>query len=168
MSDKLVELKRLLKEVLGYMPNIPLSGEVTKVDGDHCTLRLKSGLELNDVKLKATINDADSYLLMQPKIGTKAVVISLSGELDNMLLVSADEYEKIDYKQNDLEFLIDSTDKKVSIKNNQVSVHDIMSDLATLLKDFKVFTPSGPSKEVLPDTLTAIEQFETDFKKILK
>ena len=70
--------------------------------------------------------------------------------------------------QDGLEVLIDSTDKKVSIKNDQVSLLGILNDLATLLKQLKVYTPAGPSGTPLPDTIAAIQQLEVDYKQLIK
>ena len=72
------------------------------------------------------------------------------------------------FNENGLTVEIDSTDGKVKIKNAETSLFDIMQDLSTLLKQLKVYTPAGPSGTPLPDSIMAIQQFETKFKKILK
>jgi hypothetical protein len=67
-----------------------------------------------------------------------------------------------------LNLVIDSTDGKISISNNTVSVKDVFQQLTDLLKGFKVYTPAGPSGTALPDVVILINQFETAFKTILK
>lgn len=166
--DKLSEVKKRLKEIVGVNPNLPITAIVISVEGDSCTVELKSGLRLSDVKLKATIGGATNYLTPTPKVGSTVVLISLSGNLDNLTIIKFDEIEKLSYKQDGLEFIVDSTDGKVSVKNETVSLLEILNDLATTLKQFKVFTPVGPSGTPLPPTILAIEQFETKFKQLLK
>lgn len=165
--DKYSEIKKLIREIIGNNANTPFKVTVKSIEGDTCTVTLKGGLDISEVKLKATSKEGDSLLLV-PKVNTEVLVLSLSGSVDNLTVIRINEVEKIDYKQNGLEVLIDSTDKKVSIKNDSVSLVDVLSDLATLLKGFKVFTPSGPSGVPLPDTITKIVEFETKFKQILK
>ncbi len=167
MAD-LTEIKKLLREIVGANPNLPVSGVVVGVDGDVCEVQLKSGLKLTDVKLKATSNEADSYVLVTPKVGSQVLMLSHSGDLNNMTVIKVDDVEKIEFKQNDLVVLIDGSDKKVSIKNDQCNLVEALSDLVTLLKNLKVFTPSGPSGKPLPPTITALSQFEVKIKNLLK
>ena len=166
--DKTVELKRRLRDIVGAKPNLPITGIVQSVEQDHCTVELKGGFVVSDVKLKATISEGDNYIKLIPKVGSAVVMISFTEDKNNLAIVKIDEIEQVDYKQDGLEVFIDSTDGKVSVKNNQVSLIDVFSDLATLLKQFKVKTPAGPSEGLLPDTLAAIIQLETTFNKLLK
>ncbi len=167
MSD-LVEVKRLFKEIVGANPNLPIKGVVKSIEGDACSVVINEKLVVTDVKLKATLNESENGFKIVPKTGSKVLIISLTGELDNLSVIKVDEVEKIEYRQDGLEFLFDSTDKKVMIKNNEVSLVDVFSDLSTLLKQFKVSTPAGPSGMVLPITIAAIEQLETRFNQLLK
>lgn len=166
--DKLKEIRKKLIEAVNANPNLPLTGTVKSVEGDSCSVQLKSGLVLTDVKLKATITEGDSYLIPTPVKGSTVVLLSLSGSLDNLTVIKFDEIEKLEYKQNGLELIFDSTDGKVSIKNEAVSLLEILTDLANTLKQLKVFTPVGPSGTPLPNSILAIEQFETKFKTLLK
>lgn len=166
MAD-LTLIKKLLKEIVGANSNLPINAIVKKVTGDTCEVELKGGLVLTDVKLKATIGESD-YVILTPKVGSTVTVLSLSGSLDNLTVIKIDQLDKMEYKQAGLNVLVDSTDGKVSIKNNQVSFFDIMKDLGALLKQFKVFTPNGPSGTPLPPTITAITQFETKLNQLLK
>lgn len=181
------EIKKLIREIVGANPNLPIPATVLSVDGDLCKVRIKSGLELTDVKLKATSNGDENYILITPKVNTNVLLLSHSGGLENLTVIKVDDIEKIEYKQNgltveidsttpkvllkianDLEILADGTDKKVSLKNDTVSLVDLLQELADFLKQLKVYTPAGPSGTPLPDTIGAIEQFETRFKQLLK
>lgn len=168
------EIKKAIRDIVGISPNLPVTGKVKSVEGDSCTVELKNGLSVSDVKLKATIGpstgsgQAGDYLILTPKAGTKVVMLSQSGETNNFVVIKADEIEKVEYKQDGLNILIDSTDGKVSVKNGETSLVTIMNDLAALLKQLKVSTPNGPSGTPLPPTIQAITKFEQNVDKILK
>lgn len=161
------EIKKLLREVVGVNPNLPVVGVVKSVGGDSCTVTLASGLDVSDVKLKATMG-GDDYVVLTPKVGSIVTMLSLSGDVNNMVVVKMDEAEKMEYNQNGLVILADSTDGKVSIKNKSVSLFEILTDLKTLISQLTVSTPNGPSGTPLPPTIAALEQFETKFKQLLK
>lgn len=166
--DSLSKIKKSLREVVGVKPNLPLSGTVESVSDEVCSVKLKSGLVLTDVKLKATINKSNDYLLLKPKVGSSVVMLSLSGELENLTVIKIDKVETIEYNQNGLNVLIDSTDGKVRIKNNSVSLIDLLTELTETLKTLKVYTPAGPSGTPLPPTIVKLEQFKTGIKQLLK
>lgn len=170
--SKYAEIKRLLKEIVGTASNLPIMGEIVSVEGDSCTVKVGDSLEVPDVRLKASIDGSSNCLLLTPKKGTLVRMISLTGNLDDLAIIHIDEIETISYSQNGLEVLIDSTDKKVMIKNNQVSLVDVFSDLKTLLSTFKVIVPipggTAPSISVEPSSITKLTQFETKFKSLLK
>lgn len=161
------EIKRLLRDVVGADPNRPVIGIVKSVEGDSCTVTLASGLDVSDVKLKATIG-GDDYVVITPKVGTTVTMLSLSGDVNNMAVVKMDEAEKMEYRQNGLVIVADSTDGKVSIKNKNVSLFEILTDLKTLISQLTVSTPNGPSGTPLPPTILALDEFETKFKQLLK
>lgn len=166
--DKTVELKKRLQEIVGANPNLPITGIVKAVENDYCTVELSGGFTVSDVKLKATISDGDNYIKVIPKVDSTVIMISLTGDKNNLAVIKVDEIEQVDYKQDGLEVLIGSTDGKVSVKNNSVSLVDVFADLAALLKQFKVHTPVGPSGTPLPDTIAAITQLEGKFNQLLK
>lgn len=165
--SNLSELKKLMREVVGANPNLPITATVKSVDGDSCTVTLKGGLVLTDVKLKATIS-GDNYLRLIPKVGSTVLLLSLSGDLSNLTVIKFDETERFEYRQDGLDIIIDSGEGKIQVKNDQVSLKEILTDLSDFLKLFKVNTPSGPSTNVMPDTVLKIEEFEYKFKQLLK
>jgi hypothetical protein len=162
-----------LSEMLGrnFSQNwktVPLFNAVVKsIQGESCTVDI-DGLEIDEVRLKATINGEQNKIIAEPKIDSIVLVGSLTGDLTDLAVLKIDEVAKLLYEQDGLKIEIDSTDGKVKIENNLVSVYDLFQQLVDLLKLFKVYTPAGPSGTPLPDTLMSITAFETDFKKILK
>jgi hypothetical protein len=166
--DTASEIKALLKQIVGANSNLPVTGIVESIQGESITVKLISGLSISDVRLKATINEQSDFVLVTPKIGSTVLMLSSTGDLTNMTVIKSDQFEKIEICQGGLELLIDSTDSKISIKNKSVSLKEIFTDLGVLLKGLKVYTPMGPSGTPLPDSITAIESFETKFKQLLK
>src|SRR5690554_6826826 len=131
------DIKKAFREIVGANPNLPITGIVKSVEGDSCTVTLPSGLVVSDVKLKATIGESD-YIIQTPEIGSTVVMLSLSGSVDNLTVIKIDKLEKVEYSQGGLVILCDSTDGKVQIKNDQVSLLEIMKDLKTLISQITV------------------------------
>lgn len=165
--DKYKELAEALKAHSREPVNNMMYAEVKSVEGDTCTITY-AGIDIADVRLKATGAGGDDKLIIAPKAGTMALVGSLSGKLTDLVVLKVDEPEVISYTFGGLEVIIDSTDKKVSIKNDQVSLLDLMSSLKSIIEQLTVATPAGPSGTPLPPTITALAQFEMDFNNLLK
>lgn len=164
--DKLSQLKANFQKMAGVNPNYPIDGIVKSIQGDTCTVEV-DGLELSDVRLKATADGSDTLLIV-PAVDSYVLMLSTDGTIDNLTVIKSDKAQKIIYKENGLEIEIDSTDGKISIKNNSVSLYDLFQKSTDIKKNIKVFTPMGPSGNVLPDVLTKIIDFETSFKQLLK
>lgn len=165
--SKETEIKKLLKEIVGQN-NYLLRGTVTKITGQTCNVKLASGLEVSDVKLKALITDENDYYILFPVEGSGVLMLMENNDIRNLTVVKVDKVSKFVLIQNGLEILFDGTDKKVRIKNESSSLLDVFNDLTTLLKQLKVFTPVGPSGTPLPDTIASIIQVEQKVKQLLK
>jgi hypothetical protein len=167
-----VKLIQTMKRSIGGNNNIPLITAVVKsVDGDSCTVLYgadDNATDLVGIRLKATIGGTANYLLVTPKVGSTVMLGSVSGDHNDLCVVKVDEIEKIELKQNDLDILIDCNDSKVSVKSGGASLYDLFNQLAQILNNLKVFTPSGVSGTPIPDTTTKVAQFENDFKQLLK
>lgn len=170
--DSYKKLIDVLKQAVGGNNNIPLViGTVTAITGESCTVDFGTEtepLEITEVRLKSTINEAGNYLLLIPKIGSIVTCGSITGDMKDLCVLKVDEAEQLQYIQDGLQIVIDSTDGKVSIKNGTVSLVDLFQSVATIIRQLKVYTPAGPSGTPLPDTITAVQQFETAFKALLK
>jgi len=168
--DNYKKLVDVLKQAIGGNDNIPLiNAEVKEITGESCTVLFGSDkMELTEVRLKSSINESDNYLLLIPKVGSMVTCGSFTGDFKDLCVLAVDEVESFKYVQNGLELYIDSTDGKVSVRNEEVSLVNLFGSLVTILKGLKVFTPVGPSGTILPEILLKVNQFETDFKKLLK
>lgn len=165
--DRYKKLAEVLRKHFGENMMPMFNAEVVSVEGESCTV-LFDGLEINEVRLKATINGSDNKIILEPKPGSRVLIGTLTGDLKDLAVIKADEIAKLVYEQDGLQLTVDSTDGKVKLENESVSLYQLFQDLVDLLKQFKVYTPAGPSGTALPDTLTAIIAFETGFKQILK
>ena len=161
-------LKQKLREVVGVNANLPLQATVTKVQTETCSVKLDTGLELDDIRLKAAINSGTDFLMLRPKVGSKVLLLSMTGTLEDLAIIKIDQVKNIELKQGGMEILADAADGKVKIKNSGADFKEILDDLSALLKGFKVFTPSGPSGTPLPPVLAKINAFETKYKKLFK
>lgn len=166
-GDKYKQLKENIRKLVNANPNYPIDGIIKSVENDTCSVEVASGFEISDVRLKATSDGTDS-LLVVPAIGSYVLMISMDGTVDNMTVIKCDKADKLIYNNGGLHIEIEKESKKVLVKNDQVNLYTILSDLAALLKQLKVSTPMGPSGTPLPDSILAIEKFENDFKQILK
>lgn len=172
--DKYKRLIDVLKQAVGGNNNIPLIiGTVLSNQADSCTISHGATdeadpLELSDVRLKATIGNDDNYLIVFPKIGSSVVCGSITGDYEDLCVLKVDEIDHIEIVQNGLNIMIDANDQRVSVKNGTVGLYDLFASLGSILQNLKVYTPVGPSGTPLPDTIVAVQQFETDFKSLLK
>lgn len=144
-----------------------LQAMVKSVEGETCTITLISGLEVDGVRLKAALGE-EGHLLLTPKVGTIVLVAALTSDLKQLTVLKSAEVESIEYAMNGLEVLIDSTDKKVQIKNGSASLFDLLNDLSAAVKNLTVTTSTGPSGTPLPTTVAALVAFEQKLNLILK
>lgn len=167
--DKYAKFNEVFKNSFGNKAIDQLMvGEVLEITGDTCKVALNENLTLSDVRLKISIGDNTDCLVIYPKVNSLVLIGSLSGDLKDLVIIKCQQIERLEYQQDGLKLNIDSTDKKISVENDEVSLKGLFQDLTDLLKQFKVFTPAGPSGAPLPPTMFALNQFETNFKKLLK
>lgn len=103
----------------------------------------------------------------KPTVGSKCLIGMIENKDASMFLIDAEEVDLFEYNQGGLMIEVDSVTNKVSIKNAQVSMLDLFQDLKDLIMSLKVATPSGPSTNLLPDSILELEAFELSFKQLL-
>lgn len=166
--DSYRKLGTMLAALAAEGKAIPLfNAEVISVEDESCTIDV-NGLHVDEVRLKATINGSSNKIMITPKIGSMVLVGSLTDDLKDLAVVNVDEVAKLEYVQDGLNITVDSNDGKIKVSNSSADLKNVLQQLADLLKQLKVYTPAGPSGTPLPDTIIAIEQFETSFKQLLK
>lgn len=113
--------------------------------------------------------EAAGGLLVKPKVGSTVTVLDLSeGKYRDMVIIKCDTPEQVKMEINDLKVEFDGVNGKIGMTASGKSLLDLMNSIATIIKGLTVSTPAGPSGTPLPDTMFAVEKFETDFKQILK
>jgi hypothetical protein len=162
------KIKRSLKELVSTDPNYPIIAVVKSVEGEACTVELKSGLVVSDVRLKATVSESDDHFTITPALNSEVMILSTDGTLRSLTVIKVDKIAKLEFSQAGLTVLCDTADNKVNVQNQETSLKDIFAELANVCREFVVITPDGPSTAVSPITLTAINDFEILFNKLLK
>ena len=165
--DKKKKLREALRLAVAANPNFPVSAVVKSVEGDTCTVILEGGLDVDNVRLKATVGGGN-YIYAEPKPGSNVLLLSADGTADNFTVIKVDQAQKFFYVENGFTVEIDGITRKLKVESGNVSLKDVFQQLTDLLLQLKVYTPAGPSGTPLPDSVVRINQFETDFKKILK
>ncbi len=162
-----VEVKRLIREIVGAVPNLPIQAVVTKVE--NFTISAKIGeLEIDNILLKTQVENNDNFMVQRPKVGSPVTLLSVDGTLNSLQVVKINEVEEFEYHHNGLTVKLDGKDGKLIVKNETVDLYQLMSDLAAIVKQLKVYTAVGPSGTPLPDTIARVTKFEQDFKQLLK
>lgn len=144
-----------------------LSGVVSSIDesGLMISVSVDDAVEIPDVRLRAVSDDGKRGMVCIPKKGSDIVFAKVDGEADYVLLL-ASELDKVIVEIDSVKMEVTKEGYKISKGSD--SLRSIFEDLKTLLTNFKVNTPSGPSAGVLPDTLSAINALEVKFKNLLK
>ncbi len=183
--NKLLEIRKHIKEIASENKDYtPFYGTVKKVEGSTCTVKISDSLDIPDVRLLVVEDAGDNFFRFTPKVGSNVMMLSNTGELDDLVIIKSDQIEKIEWKQDKLKIFCDSTkdvtkienDKvtveisagKISIKNNNVSLLNLFQALSNVIKGITVPTGTGPSGTPLPPTIAQLQQFETEFKSLLK
>lgn len=143
-------------------------GKVVAVDEGNYTVdvELDADLVLPDVKLRSVINtDEKAGFVCLPQKDTEIVFAKIEGESDYVLLKTA-ELEKVIIEIDTAKMEVSKDGYKIS--KGTVSLLDVFQDVKDLLMNLKVTTPSGPSTNLLPDSIAALNQLEIKFKDLLK
>lgn len=162
-----VEVKRLIREIVGAVPNLPIQAIVTKVEDFMISAKV-GGLEIDHILLKTEIKNNKNFMVQRPKVGSSVTLLSVDGTLSSLQVIKVDEVEELEYHHNGLTMKLDGKDGKLILKNSETNLFDLMNDISTIIKQLKVYTATGPSGNPLPDTIARVTQFETNFKNLLK
>lgn len=140
---------------------------ITGITGDTCSVQV-GDLQLTGVRLKVEIGGTNNNLLVVPVVGSSALVGSLTGDMKDLVVLKCERVQTLTLVEGDLRVEIDAETNKIGISNGVVSLKGLFEELLALIKNLKVYTPSGPSGGPLPPSILALNQFENNFKKLLK
>lgn len=91
--DAYRELQERLKKLGGRTLSL-YQGVVESVEGSTCTVTI-DGLAIPDIRLRATTTNDDMELLITPAVGSVVIVGSLTGEFDQLVVLSIDRADQI-------------------------------------------------------------------------
>ena len=145
--DKIRQLSELLK---GFQLNGQtfFPATVESVDRSTCTVKIDS-LSISDVRLKATTTKVDNQVLLTPAVGSNVLVGSLSGDLSNLFVVSADVIDNIE------------------ITCQGQNLMELLSQMLQALQKATVIFPQG-SGTFDPGTISILAYVEEQLKMIFK
>lgn len=93
--DQYRRLRDNLMQIMGAGKEITIwQGIVKSVEGTTCTVTFGT-LDVEGVRLRASLAENESHLLIVPKVGTAVVVGSLSNDLSLLVVLAVDEVESI-------------------------------------------------------------------------
>ena len=166
MNDKAREIRELIRKMGDTGEgSITIPVEITAVSDQDCSVKFGETV-LTNVRLFSQATDAGN-ILMKPKVGSMATIL-VDPDYRDPQIIQCDNITSFKFVENGLNIEFDSETKKIDIKNDQVGLKDLMQAVADIVKQLTVATPAGPSGTPLPPTITQVNQFETNFKKLLK
>lgn len=93
--DQYRRLRDNLMQMIGAGKEITIwQGIVKSVEGTTCTVTFGK-LDVEGVRLRASLAENESHLLIVPKVNTAVVVGSLSNDLSLLVVLAVDEVESI-------------------------------------------------------------------------
>lgn len=167
--DEIAKIAKHIRTIANPNQHLFSSGKtivatVTEVTGLTCSVEW-NGSEFEDVRLSVLMEGVEAYLI-KPKIGTKVLVVSLDGTLENLYVQKVQEPEYIKVQ-------IDTTTMKVSqegilLQRGTETLQKLLLDVISMVKNIKVATPQGPSTNLISPTPPEILTLENRVKELLQ
>lgn len=118
--------RELAERLKGFIPQNThiCQGIVSKVDGITCTVEI-GGLSVPGVRLRATEMETDDALLVVPKIGSAVIVGSLTGNLDELVVLVVDRAESVTFNGGKLGGMVNvaGLTKKINTLIDALNTH---------------------------------------------
>lgn len=121
--------RRLADVLKGVNPQVMspiIQGKMGNVDGNTCTV-IVDDIEISDVRLRASTTDNENEMLIVPKLGTTVIVGSLTGDLDELVILSCDEIEMISINGGTLGGLVKINELKAQLVKVTARIDGIIS-----------------------------------------
>lgn len=132
--DKYRELNEHLRNIGSGGRTVTIyQGIVNSVDGNLCEVQI-GGIAIPGVRLRASEADDDAEMLVTPKVGTAVTIGSLSGGLDQMVVLQVDHIETLVINGGKLGGL-------VNIEDLTAKLNAIEDDINSLKKAMGAWTP---------------------------
>ena len=149
--NKRAQIARLLSEMLGNRKNgiVFFPAQVVSIQGDTCTVEI-DGLELSGIRLTPTTTERKDTVLLTPAKDSFVLVGSLSGDLNNLCVLSADTLASIKLTMGDISVFIDKNGivlnggnlgGLVKLEDVTAKINALESQLNQLKTIFNAWTP---------------------------
>lgn len=149
--NKRVQIAQLLGDIVGTNRGglVFFPAQVVSVQGNTCTVKIDD-LELSDVRLTPTTTERHEMILLTPAIDSFVLIGSISGDYNNLFVVSADTLASVDLIVGDTHLFIDKegivfNDGKLGglVKLNDVTkkINALETQLNQLKNILKTWTP---------------------------
>ena len=110
MSKREAEIiKKLVEVSKGEVQVFPATVKEVDLTTKTCTVETATGLELYDVRLKATVDESIDFIVTVPKIGSSALVGLVNNDLHALYLVQVSEPEKLLLNIGETKLEVDGT-----------------------------------------------------------
>ena len=120
------DYRELAERLKGFIPQNThiCQGIVSKVDGITCTVEI-GGLSVPGVRLRATEMSANDAVLITPKIGSAVVVGSLTGSVDELVVLVVDRAESVTFNGGNLGGMVNVAEltKKINALIDALNTH---------------------------------------------
>ncbi len=147
--DNYKELSNHIRNVVGTSPLAISQGIVKSVAELTCEVKI-GNITIPDVRLRASELGDSGHLLIKPKVGTAVIVGSLSGDLNQLVVLAIDHAEEIIINGGKLGGLI--------------NIEQLTAKLNTLVDTFNNHIHQGVSGPTLPTTNRATKFSKADYE----
>lgn len=112
-----------------------LLGTVTEFDATKwlATVKLNNGAEVDEVRVKAVINDQESGILVEPKIGSYVLCGLIDSKIESLFIIGYSEIEKFRIKAPAIELNGDAFGGIIKLQELEANLK-ALKDYVTALK----------------------------------
>jgi hypothetical protein len=144
----------------------PISGVVKSIEGNTCTIIIDGNLDLGGVRLMASESDSSDSFLVIPRVGSVVQMLSVNGDLGDMMVIKVNEAQSISYRNKGLSVVIDGESQRVQIENGTVNLKDLFETMADFIGALSIMSPVGAC-EVLAPLPSDFKDFKDSVNKLL-
>jgi hypothetical protein len=147
--DKRAQIARTLGEMLNRSGQAFFTAQVMSIENNTCTVDY-DGLHISDVRLTPTTTEKQDAILLTPAIGSFVLVATLSGDLNNLCIISMDTIESLKITIGEISVFVDkqgavfnggSLGGFVKLGDLVKKINNMESQLNTLKNVLKAWVP---------------------------
>ncbi len=150
---------------LGKSKRTTSIGTVTKVEDGICEVERKGLPPLLDVRLNAVQTEIENPFWIVPKVGSKVLCLEVENQPAETCIVKYTEIERIEISIGGAILKVEKG--KIQLKNNDVDLKLLLTDLLKTLQNAVIQTPSGVGN-FTPNVVTKLSEIETKTKQLFE